>query len=390
MFPTIIPTSVRVSLIWQEVSSITGKFVGPKLVAKESSYVNDDNLKMAFHESFAKTQHTSKLLAAKFNERVRERTNILGVPTTDVWEVSFIDCSVYQFLEGSILRGVLVEKMLEPACRYTKWNGNNGYVRSAFGPPPVTPDEGEIARHVRVEGMMEDIMEGDEEGSDTSSVDSDNGCRPAEEAGAEVGGAIATAKPDKTPTGSSAVVKGGEAGAEVVVAMATAGSKDKTPAGSSAAVSGGEASAEVGGGAATASSATGSILGKRPRPATTADDANGGDGARAHDHAPLHHGLASRYFAPKAECYPQAFSHFSFWQTRRRMLVCDLQGVLSSSGAGEDRAGVFEFTDPVIHYRSKSGRTQVYGKTDLGRSGMNRFFETHRCNDVCRLLGIGE
>ncbi|CAN0009219.1 unnamed protein product [Ectocarpus sp. 12 AP-2014] len=342
----------------QEVSSRTGKFVGPKLVAKESSYVNDDNLKMAFHESFAKTQHTSKLLAAKFNERVRERTNILGVPTTHIWEVSFIDCSVYQFLEGSILRGVLVEKMLEPACRYTKWNGNNGYVRSAFGPPPVTPGEGDIARQVRVEGMMEVIVEGDEEDGDASSVDSDDDCRPPKEAGAEVGGA-----------------------------MATAGFKDETPAGSSVAVAGGEASAEVDGGAATA---TGSILGKRPRPATTADDGNGGDGARAHDHAPLHHGLASRSFAPKAECYPQAFSHFSFWQTRRRMLVCDLQGVLSSSVAGENRAGVFEFTDPVIHYRSKSGRTQVYGKTDLGRSGMNRFFDTHRCNDVCRLLGIGE
>ncbi|CAM9961370.1 unnamed protein product [Ectocarpus sp. 6 AP-2014] len=345
----------------QEVSSRTGKFVGPKLVAKESSYVDDDNLKMAFHESFAKTQHTSKLLAAKFNERVRERTSILGVPTTHIWEVSFIDCSVYQFLEGSILRGVLVEKMLEPACRYTKWNGNNGYVRSVFGPPAVTPGEGEIARQVRVEGMMEVIVEGDEEDGDASSVDSDNDCRPTEEAGAEVGGA-----------------------------MATAGSKDRTPAGSSAAVVGGEASAEGGGGAATASAATGSILGKRPRPATTADDANDGDGARAHDHAPLHHGLSSRSFAPKAECYPQAFSHFSFWQTRRRMLVCDLQGVLSSSGAGEDRAGLFEFTDPVIHYRSKSGRTQVYGKTDLGRSGMNQFFKTHRCNDVCRLLGIGE
>ncbi|CAN0550518.1 unnamed protein product, partial [Ectocarpus sp. 12 AP-2014] len=87
---------------------------------------------------------------------------------------------------------------------------------------------------------------------------------------------------------------------------------------------------------------------------------------------------------------PQAFSHFSYWQTRRRMLVCDLQGVLSSSALGEDRAGVFELTDPVIHYRSKSGRTQVYGKTDLGKSGMNKFFETHRCNDVCRLLGFGE
>ncbi|CAM9785669.1 unnamed protein product, partial [Hapterophycus canaliculatus] len=114
---------------------------------------------------------------------------------------------------------------------------------------------------------------------------------------------------------------------------------------------------------------------------------NGNNGYVPHEDADPEE--LSRSFAPDAECFPQAFSHFSYFETRRKMLVCDLQGVLSCSAAGEGRAGVFELTDPVIHYKSKSGRRQVYGRTDLGRKGMDKFFDTHRCNAVCRLLGIG-
>ncbi|CAN0477608.1 unnamed protein product, partial [Hapterophycus canaliculatus] len=88
------------------------------------------------------------------------------------------------------------------------------------------------------------------------------------------------------------------------------------------------------------------------------------------------------------ESYVQAFSHFSYRYTRRRLLVCDLQGVQSTSAVGQDHQGVFELTDPVIHYRSASGRAQVYGRTDFGKRGIHRFFETHYCNDVCRLLGL--
>ncbi|CAN0272601.1 unnamed protein product, partial [Hapterophycus canaliculatus] len=44
--------------------------------------------------------------------------------------------------------------------------------------------------------------------------------------------------------------------------------------------------------------------------------------------------------------------------------------------------------DPVVHFQSKSGRRQVFGRTDLGRKGMREFFRTHVCNDVCRLLDL--
>lgn len=94
-------------------------------------------------------------------------------------------------------------------------------------------------------------------------------------------------------------------------------------------------------------------------------------------------------FNPTGECYLQAFSHFSYRYSRRRRLVCDLQGVLSSDvGTREGCEGVFKLTDPVIHYSSRSGRRQVYGKTDFGRKGMQNFFKTHLCNDVCVLLGL--
>ena len=48
----------------------------------------------------------------------------------------------------------------------------------------------------------------------------------------------------------------------------------------------------------------------------------------------------------------------------------------------------YELTDPVIHYASRRGRRSVFGRTDRGKGGMHRFFETHRCNALCRLLRL--
>ncbi|CAM9600243.1 unnamed protein product [Ectocarpus sp. 4 AP-2014] len=510
----------------QEVS-LAGEFVGPKLVAKESKHVGDEYLKMEFQGSFAKTQQASKLLAAKFNAMVRERMNVLGLPTSRAWDVSFIGCSVYQFMDGPSVRGVLVEKMLEPACRYTKWNGNDGYVHCAFGSPTA-------ARVTKMLKNMEAIMEGNDEEDGTDSVvtndeDDDDSGPPDETAKANPRATSAITTPGKGEAqarercqaletfmevtlvdsrvtashfldatdwipdaaislflesgdfepaqedepedhnseedataarqeaasrapGSAAAAPGGRSfGPEpplpssslpVGQARATAdrawgtgcsrsfptanasslpasnsfgssatpastgafrssapttfrpGSKMST-AGVTALLPAPAASRTLGDGLGGSSAcannppaAAGVSLGKRP-PSARSDEGHVDCSAR--NRGPRGpRGMPSRSFAPKAECYPQAFSHFSYWQTRRRMLVCDLQGVLSSSAPGEDRAGVFELTDPIIHYRSKSGRTQVYGKTDLGKSGMNKFFETHRCNDVCRLLGFGE
>ena len=77
---------------------------------------------------------------------------------------------------------------------------------------------------------------------------------------------------------------------------------------------------------------------------------------------------------------PQAFSHFTYRYTKRKVLVCDLQGVLSSNPPK------FEFTDPVIHFSSRSGRRNVFGRTDRGKKGMHDFFKTHKCTPLCRML----
>ena len=79
---------------------------------------------------------------------------------------------------------------------------------------------------------------------------------------------------------------------------------------------------------------------------------------------------------------PQAFSHFTYRYTQRKVLVCDLQGVLSSNSSDP----CFEFTDPVIHFRSRRGRNNVFGRTDRGPKGVDDFFKSHTCSPLCRAL----
>ena len=45
----------------------------------------------------------------------------------------------------------------------------------------------------------------------------------------------------------------------------------------------------------------------------------------------------------------------------------------------------FTMTDPVIHHISSS---KMYGKTDKGKAGIREFFATHKCNPICRQLGL--
>ena len=79
---------------------------------------------------------------------------------------------------------------------------------------------------------------------------------------------------------------------------------------------------------------------------------------------------------------PQAFTHYTYRQSRHRIMVCDLQGVLDTTSTPP----LFELTDPVIHYKSDHGKSHVYGRTDRGTKGMQDFLRTHTCNDLCREL----
>lgn len=79
---------------------------------------------------------------------------------------------------------------------------------------------------------------------------------------------------------------------------------------------------------------------------------------------------------------PQAFSCFTHSTSKRKLLVCDLQGVLNT----DRNPPVFELTDPVIHNRRSNPRETKYGRTDMGLSGIHAFFQTHKHNNLCRML----
>ena len=86
----------------------------------------------------------------------------------------------------------------------------------------------------------------------------------------------------------------------------------------------------------------------------------------------------------KASDYLQAFTHFTYRYTSRKVMVCDLQGIYNT----ERTPPTLELTDPAIHYSSKNGRRMVFGRTDKGRSGMNNFFRTHKCTKICKFLEL--
>lgn len=75
--------------------------------------------------------------------------------------------------------------------------------------------------------------------------------------------------------------------------------------------------------------------------------------------------------------YLQAFTHFTYRFTNKRVMVCDLQGVFNTDLVPP----VIEMTDPAIHYASAKGRRMVYGRTDKGKAGMNAFFKV--CDILC-------
>ena len=286
----------------QEYDSRTDQLVGPELVAKESKYEGRHG-KTSFDHAASSLAEATKSAAA-FNLSVKTHlsiyTELSECVDQRIWEVTFLRCSLYTYIEGGIKRELLAEKRLLPANRYTKWNGNNGYVFRG---------RGRIASRPSSRPVTADALKAIAE---------------------ECGGANL---PD------------------------CAGGYDSDGAGSAG-------SAELD------------------------EEVDYGAGAEVYNRKrSLEETPAA--FQPRPSDYLQAFSHFSYWNSGRKMLVCDLQGIMSDSPPEDEScAGVFELTDPVVHYKSQSGRKQVYGRTDLGKKGMHRFFQTHDCNAVCRLLGL--
>eukprot|EP00980_Cylindrotheca_fusiformis_P007230 scaffold1525_cov142-Cylindrotheca_fusiformis.AAC.30 len=74
----------------------------------------------------------------------------------------------------------------------------------------------------------------------------------------------------------------------------------------------------------------------------------------------------------------EAFTHFTYAESRGQLIVCDLQGryKLNRYSRGKSR---FELGDPAI-----CSRRRVYGPTDLGEKGIDSFFANHVCSSYCK------
>ena len=78
----------------------------------------------------------------------------------------------------------------------------------------------------------------------------------------------------------------------------------------------------------------------------------------------------------KVSDYLPAFSHWTWVVSGRQELVCDLQGVYGNC---------YVLADPAIH-----SLEQKYGITDFGKLGIHKFFETHKCTEICKKLKLNE
>ena len=72
----------------------------------------------------------------------------------------------------------------------------------------------------------------------------------------------------------------------------------------------------------------------------------------------------------------QAFSHWTYDISSQFLIVVDLQGKKSNS--------TFLLTDPVIHCKDLIR----FGRTNLGPTGVSKFFKTHTCSHVCKAMGL--
>ena len=75
----------------------------------------------------------------------------------------------------------------------------------------------------------------------------------------------------------------------------------------------------------------------------------------------------------------QAFSHYTWITSRKTLLICSPQGFKKKL-----QNKIF-LTDPTIHSSGEGGK---YGNTDCGMKGVQKFFDTHVCSDICKKMNI--
>lgn len=90
---------------------------------------------------------------------------------------------------------------------------------------------------------------------------------------------------------------------------------------------------------------------------------------------------------------PDAFSHWTWQQTKKKCLVCDLQGCKkddrdipksAKKKKGIESTPYYLFTDPAINSSDK----HAGGIMDLGDAGIETWFYYHKCNSLCKRMGL--
>ena len=79
-------------------------------------------------------------------------------------------------------------------------------------------------------------------------------------------------------------------------------------------------------------------------------------------------------------CTLQAFSHYSWAKSKKKLVICDLQGVVQGHK-------IF-LTDPAIHCIDYMALQPKAGGSNLGYPGIQKFFSTHKCNEVCHKMKL--
>ena len=76
----------------------------------------------------------------------------------------------------------------------------------------------------------------------------------------------------------------------------------------------------------------------------------------------------------------QAFSHYTWVKSEKQLVICDLQGVTKGDK-------IF-LTDPAVHSKDYMLLQPKKGGNNLGPPGIKKFFESHRCNTVCKKMRL--
>ncbi|KAL7581475.1 hypothetical protein ACA910_022047 [Epithemia clementina (nom. ined.)] len=354
--------------------------LGKPLVAKESRFVIETGSgRREFVKNFCMTQQLVGRLANEFNSkmsscRINDRTP----------RVRVLECSIYNITRpnGEVL-SLLVEERLD-VKQWHKWNGNGGYVEGMCGEKlDEKPDfqNPKILRDAflnlsKVDWALEtrDMEVGRTEALPVGS-DEDENSEPLAQGSIMPNGAhinvsdghnlsrrrsinndslVTLGNPEKAVK----TMKKGVIRMETILEESDEEDQDKK-------------SAKV--------SAMSTFVSRRHQEPTTRSSKRYTRFRPTDKRSTSGRAEVGRVYTASEVAH--AFSHFTYWATKRKRLVCDLQGVF------DEKKNEIILSDPAIHFHddSQPDERRHHGRTDMGREGMAMFFATHHkhCGPLC-------